>query len=152
MAADKTGGATVRSYRELLLLLPPRYTTLVFCPTIRPGVPANAGEGATEQDRRRYAQGGEKVRRCGWSGRERSLVCARLLTTTEISPRGTRHHVAPRSSTGDPPTSRWTMGRPTIERIGVMERYSTTFADPRRTGERGLVSVQLRARCCMYFL
>lgn len=72
VAADETGGATVRSYRELLLLLPPaRYTTLVSCPTIRPGVPANAGEGATERDRRRYAQGGEKVRRGGWSGRER---------------------------------------------------------------------------------
>jgi len=52
----------VRSYRELLLLPPSRYTTLVFCPTIRPGVPANAGEGATERDRRRYVH--REERRC----------------------------------------------------------------------------------------
>lgn len=150
----------MRSYRELLLLLPPpRYTTLASCPTIRPGVPANAAEGATERDRRRYAQGGEKVRRRGWSGRERSLVCARLLTATEILPRGTRHHVAPRPNTGDPPLpiSRWTMGRPTIERIGVMERcrVHTTLADPRRAGEeqraaRGVCLVlALRAPACL---
>lgn len=38
--------ATARSYRELLLLLPPptTNTTLVSCPTIRPGVPAPTKE------------------------------------------------------------------------------------------------------------
>lgn len=88
------------------------------------------------------------MRRGGWSGRERSLVCARLLTTTEISPRGTRHHVAPRPSISETPlpTSRWTMGRPTIERIGVMERCCTMLADPRRAGERAASCPRLALR------
>lgn len=112
-------------------------TTTTYCehhlsilPYHSAGCPS-ADKGATERNRRRNTRGGEKT--VVWRETER---VSRLCTRTDdrnfapgyAPPRGTR------SSTGVP-TIRWTMGRPTIERIGV-DIVGAVLHDVRRVGER----------------
>jgi len=78
----------------------------------------SADKGATERNRRRNTRGGEKtvVRKERERERERerareSLVCARV-PTTEISPQGTRLHVALDLAPASPPSDgRWDVPR-----------------------------------------
>lgn len=78
-----------------------------------------------KRTRERERRTGRRKERPGGAG---NFVCARVLTT-EISPRDTRHHVeldlAP-----VPPPWRYTMGRPTIERIGVDSRHGAARRSP----------------------